>query len=114
MLLLICVLNITAVLFVTSILVQSITSMSVSVLCIRHLPNLTLPCHVSVQSQSCPTLCNPMDYSTPGFPVRHQLLELAQTHAIESVIAMFMLSISVARMKKGVNLTVILKYYICH
>ena len=31
-------------------------------------------------SQSCPTLCNPMDCSTPGFPVRHQLLEFAQTH----------------------------------
>ena len=30
--------------------------------------------------QSCLTLCNPMDYSTPGFPVHHQLLELAQTH----------------------------------
>ena len=28
----------------------------------------------------CPTLCNPMDCSTPGFPVLHQLLELAQTH----------------------------------
>ena len=31
-------------------------------------------------AQSCPTLCNPMDCSTPGFPVHHQLLELAQTH----------------------------------
>ena len=31
-------------------------------------------------TQSCPTLCNPMDYSTPGFPVRHQHPELAQTH----------------------------------
>ena len=30
-------------------------------------------------TQSCPTLCNPMDYSTPGFPVHHQLQELAQT-----------------------------------
>ena len=30
--------------------------------------------------QSCPTLCNPMDCSTPGFPVHHQLLELTQTH----------------------------------
>ena len=30
--------------------------------------------------QSCPTLCNPMDYSAPGFPVHHQLPELAQTH----------------------------------
>ena len=30
--------------------------------------------------QSCPTLCNTMDCCTPGFPVHHQLLELAQTH----------------------------------
>ena len=28
----------------------------------------------------CPTLCDPMDYSTPGFPVHHQLSELTQTH----------------------------------
>ena len=31
-------------------------------------------------TQSRPTLCDPMDCSTPGFPVHHQLLELAQTH----------------------------------
>ena len=31
-------------------------------------------------AQSCPTLCDPMDCSTPGFPVLHYLLELAQTH----------------------------------
>ena len=30
--------------------------------------------------QSCPTLCDPMDRSTPGFPVHHQLQELVQTH----------------------------------
>ena len=30
--------------------------------------------------QSCPTLCNHMDCSTPDFPVHHQLLDLAQTH----------------------------------
>ena len=30
-------------------------------------------------AQSCPTFCNPMDCSMPGFPVHHQLLELAQT-----------------------------------
>ena len=30
--------------------------------------------------QSCPTLCDPVDCSTPGLPVHHQLLELAQTH----------------------------------
>ena len=30
--------------------------------------------------QSCLTLCDPMDCSTPGFSVHHQLLELPQTH----------------------------------
>ena len=29
--------------------------------------------------QLCPTLCDPMDYNTPGFSVHHQLLEFAQT-----------------------------------
>ena len=31
-------------------------------------------------TQSCPTLCDPMDCSIPGFPVHHQLPERAQTH----------------------------------
>ena len=31
-------------------------------------------------SQSCPTLCNPMDRSTSGLPVHHQLPEFTQTH----------------------------------
>ena len=31
-------------------------------------------------TQLCLILCDPMDCSTPGFPVHHQLLELAQTH----------------------------------
>ena len=31
-------------------------------------------------AQSCPTLCNPMNRSTPGLPVHHQLLESTQTH----------------------------------
>ena len=35
---------------------------------------------ISSVAQSYPTLCDPIDYSTPGFPVHHQLLELAQTH----------------------------------
>ena len=38
----------------------------------------------SVQSssvaQSCPTLCDPMNHSTPGLPVHHQLPEFTQTH----------------------------------
>ena len=31
-------------------------------------------------AQLCLILCDPMDCSTPGFPVYHQLLELTQTH----------------------------------
>ena len=31
-------------------------------------------------AQSCPTLCDPMNRSTPGLPVQHQLLEFTQTH----------------------------------
>ena len=31
-------------------------------------------------TQACPTLCDPMDCSTPGFPVHLQLLEPTQTH----------------------------------
>ena len=30
--------------------------------------------------QSCPTLCDPMNHSTPGLPVHHQLPESTQTH----------------------------------
>ena len=40
--------------------------------------------HVSVQfssvTQLCPTLCDPMNRSTPGLPVHHQLSEFTQTH----------------------------------
>ena len=45
-----------------------------------------LPCikkyaaQFSSVAQSCPNLCNPMDFSTPGFPVHYQLPELTQTH----------------------------------
>ena len=34
----------------------------------------------SLVAQSCPTLCDPMENSTPGLPVYHQLLESTQTH----------------------------------
>ena len=40
--------------------------------------------HVSIQfssvTQSCPTLCDPMNRSNPGLPVHHQLPEFTQTH----------------------------------
>ena len=35
---------------------------------------------VSSVAQSCPTFCDPMDCSTPGLPVHHQLPEFTQTH----------------------------------
>ena len=35
---------------------------------------------LSSVAQSCLTLCDPIDCSMPGFPVYHQLPELAQTH----------------------------------
>ena len=31
-------------------------------------------------AQSCPTLCDPTNHSTPGLPVHHQLPEFTQTH----------------------------------
>ena len=38
------------------------------------------PVQFSSAAQSCPTLCNPMNHSTPGLPVYHQLPEFTQTH----------------------------------
>ena len=61
---------------------------------ISHLPFLSSPNHLyftsySVQfssiTQSCLTLCHPMDCSMPGFPAHHQLLSLLKLMSIESV-----------------------------
>ena len=58
-------------------------------ICQPHFPAcyLLFPSKVSITNsqfssvaQSCPTLCNPMDCSTPVFPVHHQVPELVQTH----------------------------------
>ena len=38
------------------------------------------PIQFSSVAQSCPTLCDPMNRSTPGLPVHHQLPEFTQTH----------------------------------
>ena len=35
----------------------------------------------SIVTQSCPTLCDPMNHSMPGLPVHHQIPEFTQTHA---------------------------------
>ena len=47
------------------------------------LTSLDLWCCWSV-AKSCPTLCDPMDCSTPGFPVLHYLWSLLQLMSIES------------------------------
>ena len=48
--------------------------------CNSHITVNWLSVQFSSVAQSCPTLCNPMDCSMPGFPVLHQLLESTQTH----------------------------------
>ena len=47
---------------------------SCALFCVGH------PVQFSSVAQSCLTLCNPMDCSTPGLPVHHQLPEFTQTH----------------------------------
>ena len=66
---------------------QKILTKQNKIQCSQKLPSLPVPDRqyiVSVQfssvPQSCPTLCDPMNCSTPGLPVHHQLPELAQTH----------------------------------
>ena len=43
-----------------------------------HMKHLAL--QFSSVAQPCPTLCDPMNHSTPGLPVHHQLPEFTQTH----------------------------------
>ena len=49
---------------------------------------------ISSITQSCLTFWDPMDYGTPGFPVHHQLPELAQTHVhwVDNAINSFIFS----------------------
>ena len=46
---------------------------------------ILLTIQFSSVSQSCPTLCDPINHSTPGLPVHHQLPETTQNMSIESV-----------------------------
>ena len=62
--------------------------MSISFLCVFTLFHLCISVfmskflfiRISSVTQLCPTLCDPLDCSTPGFPDDHQLPELTQTH----------------------------------
>ena len=57
--------------FIEGQLIYSVVLLSVVV---------TVTYQFSSVAKSYPTLCNPMDCSMPGFPVHHQLPDLAQTH----------------------------------
>ena len=65
---------------------QPISSFTLLSFCLSsdYIPILQICLCPSVQfssfAQSCPTLCDPMNRSTPGLPVHHQLLEFIQTH----------------------------------
>ena len=52
------------------------TANTVALDLLQNLPDLEF----SSVTQSCPTLCDPMNCSTLGLPVHHQLLEFTQTH----------------------------------
>ena len=52
--------------------------------CMHYISNV-VPFQFSSVAQSCPTLCDPVNRSTPGLPVHHQLPEFTQTHIIELV-----------------------------
>ena len=51
-----------------------------SIFLLDFLKNSTTSVQFSSVAQSCPTLCDPMNHSTPGLPVNHQLPEFTQTH----------------------------------
>ena len=76
MLCLICLLSTTLVLCLW-------ISIHPSTICLSNIYHLSLilsVCFYSSVSKSCPALCDPMNRSTPGLPVHHQLPEFTQTH----------------------------------
>ena len=55
-------------------------SILVSLMCMPSSGTAGSSVQFSSVAQSCPTLCNPINRSTPGLPVHHQLPEFTQTH----------------------------------
>ena len=47
---------------------------------VSYVINFRINMPVSSIPQSCPTLCDPMNHSSPGLPVHHQLPEFTETH----------------------------------
>ena len=72
--------------FLPAILIPAYTSYSLAFLMMYSAYKLNKQgdniqhCHCCSITQSCPTLCNPMDCNTPGFAILHYLSEFAQTH----------------------------------
>ena len=72
--------------FLPAILIPAYTSYSLAFLMMYSAYKLNKQgdniqhCHCYSITQSCPTLCNPMDCNTPGFAILHYLSEFAQTH----------------------------------
>ena len=54
--------------------------MKILALSFKSINKASLKVQFSSVTQSCPTLCDPMDCSMPGLPAHHQLPESAQTH----------------------------------
>ena len=50
----------------------------------KHFTFIILSVQFNSVAQSCPTLCDPTDCSTPGLLIHHQLPEFAQTHVHRS------------------------------
>ena len=65
------------VLFLHCVVLEPLLKISYSVPYSVPIQNLILFCSVT---QSCPTVYDPMDCSTPGLPVHHQVPEFTQTH----------------------------------
>ena len=60
--------------------IRIITSFRIFVSSSFRVENLKFWGQFSSVAQSCPILCDPMNHSTPGLPVHHQLPEFTQTH----------------------------------
>ena len=62
-----------------TLLRMTIIKKSINNKCLRECGEKESVCQFSLVTQLCSTLCDPMEGSTPGFPVHHQLPELTQT-----------------------------------
>ena len=64
----------------SSLRLTSIESVSTTSFFLSNFGKYKISVQFSSVAQSCSTLCDPMNHSTPGLPVHHQLQEFTQTH----------------------------------